>query len=300
MLKISKIQRLSSYRGFTLSELLVGLLMSSALMLAVAESLTSTIHASTDQKLRTVAQLQAQGMIDTIIPELRMLGNGVPFHQANFLIAQAGLADNTVTQPILVAGTTANQVQFRLNQTGETYILMTDYDPVATNTVALTSVDKIYVGDEIYITNATVGLDDGLWGVVSSINTGTNEVTFASGYQYSNAATFPKGSLFEVVPIITYTSGVNYGAVTRDDGNGAVNLLSNGKFTLEFLNSDGDPITLPLVASSADPFPDEAIQNVRAIRVTVEVQSPSPLTGGNYYYATAEQTVGIRNLNFKY
>ena len=286
-------------RAFTLVETMVSLFLGSVVMIAVVQSFAQLSQTSHNQKLRTVAQMQAQFVIDMMVPELRMLGNGLPFHQSNFLIAQETLADNVVTQPILVAGTTANQIQFRLNQTGETYILTQDFHPASETSVTLTGIDKIFIGDEIYITNSTVGADDGFWGVVSGLNSATKAVTFSST-DYSPGATFAKGSLFEVVPIITYTSADNFGGITRDDGNGPVGLVQHAEFSLEFLDSAGDALTLPLEASSADPFPASAIQNVRSIRVTVQVQSSSPLTDGNTYTATAMESVGVRNLNYKY
>lgn len=287
-------------KGFSLLEMLVTILISSILLLSVVQGFSYLSRVAGDQKIRTTGQLQAQSVLDMITPELRMLGNGVPFHQANFLIAQETLTDKTVTEPILASGTTEDQIRFRLNQTGETYILVSDYDPASGATISLTGVNKIYENDEIYITNSTVGLDDGLWGIVDSVNTSANTVTLKAGYEYSTSSTFTKGSLLEVVPIITYTSVPEYGGVERDDGNGAVSLVTNGQFKLDFLNSDGDTIVLPLVASTDDPFPDSAIQNVRSIRVTVKVRSNEIMSTGENHIATAVQTVGIRNLNYKY
>lgn len=295
-----KSQKKNSIQGFTLLEMLVTILISSMLLLSVVQGFSYISRIAGDQKIRTTSQLQAQSVLDMITPELRMLGNGVPFHQANFLIAQENLTDNTVTQPILVDGTTEDQIRFRLNQTGETYIVVNDYDPAASSTITLTGVNKIYENDEVYITNSTVGLDDGLWGRVASVNTSANTVTLDTGYQYSPGSTFPEGSLLEVVPIITYTSTPEYLGVSRDDGNGAISLVTNGQFKLDYLNSEGDVISLPLEASTADPFPDSAIQNVRAIRITVKVRSNEILSTGNNHIATAVQTVGIRNLNYKY
>ncbi len=261
----------------------------------------STLTAiTTDNQLKVVAALQAQSVIEMMTPDIRMLGNGVPFHQANFLIAQATLTDNTVTQPIIVDSTTESQIAFRLNESGETYIVTSDYNPAAGNTVALTSVSKIEVEDPIYITNATVADEDGLWGIVESIDTTAKTVTLKTNKQYSPSATFAKGSLLEVVPTITYTSLGSYSGITRDDGWGAQTLASTGEFTLSYLDANNAPLTLPLLASSADPFPASAIQNVHAVQIDVRVRTPRELSNGQYYIAYATQIVGIRNLNYKY
>lgn len=286
--------------GYTLVELLVSMGITSVVLTGVVNSFAILSKISSDHNLKVVAELEAQSIIDMMTPDIRMIGNGVPFHQANFLIAQENLANNTVTQPILVAGTTATQMQFRLNESGETYIVSSDYDPSASGTVTLTSVNKIAVGDEVYITNSTVGGDDGLWGVVQAINSGAHTVTFAAGYQYSESATFEKGSLLEVVPVVTYSSTANFGGITRNDGYGALTLTSHGDFSVRYVNSAGTELTLPLVASSADPFPANAIQNARFVEVTVRVRSTSPLSTGSYYTATSTQQVGIRNLNYNY
>jgi type II secretory pathway pseudopilin PulG len=292
--------KLDNAAGFTILEMIVVLLLSSLILTAAMASFTSLTRTGNDQEQRVTAQLQAQSVLDMMTPEIRMIGNGVPFHQANFLIGQTTLADNTVTEPILVSGTTSDQIQFRLNETGETYVVTADFDPSVTNTVTLTSVNKLYVGDQVYITNSTVGEDDGFWGTIQSIDEGTNSVTFAAGTQYSTSSVFDMGSLFEVVPVVTYTSTPSYGGITRDNGTGALTLVTTGSFTLTFLNNSGSNITLPLVAAVTDPFPASAIQNVRAVKISVSVRSPQRLSTGNYYVATVEQTVGIRNLNYNY
>lgn len=303
MIKKIEFHRLiSNCRGFTLIENLVVLLISATLLALTVSSFVLTSRTASDYKLRAIAQLQAQTVIDMMVPEIRMIGNGVPFRQSNFLIAHAGLSDATKAEPILTNGTTANSIKFRLNETGETYILTASFDPSSSSTVTLTSVDKLKVGDEIYITNSTVADDDGFWGKISAINTASKIVTFSASPApvYSSGAVFAMGSLLESVPTITYTSTSSFGGITRDNGSGAQTLVPNGQFSLEYLNAAGSLITLPLVASSASPFPDSAIQNVHSIRITAQVRSNSVLSTGGYYTATTVQSVGIRNLSYKY
>lgn len=286
--------------GFTLMETLVSLVISSLILTAIVTMFSQLTALTNDNQLKVIAQLQAQSVLEIMTPDIRMLGNGVPFHQANFLIAQENLSDNTVTQPILVSASDANRISFRLNETGETYILTANLNPALTNTISLTSVDKIEVEDQIYITNATVGEDDGLWGIVQSINPSSKTITLKNGSQYSVSSTFPKGSLLEVVPVITYTSHAPYNGITRNDGWGDQVLASTGEFTLTYMDSAGDPIELPLLASAADPFPASAIQNLHTVQIEARIRTPHKLSTGEYYTARATQIIGIRNLNYKY
>lgn len=288
-------------KGLTLIELMVTVLISAVVLAAVVEAFAFASKVTRDHNIRLAANLEAQGVIDTMLPEIRMLGNGVPFYQEHFQIAQDAMTDNTVTEPILASGTTATQLRVRLNQTGNIFIVTTNYNPAVSSTVTLFSVTGISVGDIAYMSNATVADDDGFYGVVSAVNTATNVVTFASGYQYSNdTATFNAGSIFEIVPTITYTSTASFGGITRNDGSGAVALSASGEFTLEYMNESNAAITLPLVASRADPLPASAIQNVKYIRITVQVRSLKQLSTGAYYTATLLQDVGVRNLKYKY
>lgn len=275
-------------------------MMISALILGASLSgylgLSSLAH---DNEIRVLTQLKAQTILEIITPEVRMLGNGVPFHQANFLIDQATLTDSTVTQPILVSNTNQRSLSFRLNEAGETYILTADLDPALQNTVHLSGTQKINQGDPIYITNSTVGQDDGLYGTVGSLS--DSSITLSIAREFHPGSIFPAGSLLEVVPVITYSSGDELGPILRQRQGSSEELVTQGRLTFTFINSSGATINLPLLATSAEPFPASAIQNVQSVRVAVEVQSDNLLSATSEpYLATVSQIVGIRNLNYKY
>jgi len=285
--------------GFSIIESLF-VMMISALILGASLSgylaLSSLAH---DNEIRVITQLKAQTILELITPEIRMLGNGVPFHQANFLIDQATLSDNSVTQPIIVSDTNDRSISFRLNETGETYILTADLNPDTQNTIHLTSTNKISQGDPVYVTNSTVGLDDGLYGVVASLN--NSSVTLASQRQFHPGSIFPAGSLLEVVPVVTYTSGDEIGPVLRKRQSTSEELVPKGRLSFTYINSSGSTISLPLLATSADPFPASAIQNVQSVKVVVEVLSDNLLSATSEpYLASVSQVVGVRNLNYKY
>ncbi|HMO18998.1 MAG TPA: hypothetical protein PKA63_07795 [Oligoflexia bacterium] len=285
--------------GFSVIESLFVLLISSLIMGATLSGYLSLSTLSHDNEVRVLTQLKAQTIIEMITPEIRMLGNGVPFHQSNFLIDQATLNDKTVTEPILVSDTTEHKFTFRLNESGETYILTQDLNPETQNTIHLTSTEKISQGDTIYITNSTVGLDDGLYGTVASLN--NTSVTLAINREFHPGAIFPSGSLLEVVSVISYHSEEELSPIIRQKESLEDELVPLGRLTFSYINSSGNPITLPLLATSAHPFPNSAIQNVQSVMITVEVESDTLLSGTKKpYLAKVSQVVGIRNLNYKY
>jgi hypothetical protein len=225
----------------------------------------------------------------------------VPFQQSNFLIAQETLSDNTVTQPILVNETDKHVITFRLNETGETYLLAASYNPALHTSVSLTSTAKISTNDHIYISNFTLGMDDGLWAIATNVNHSTKTVVLGGNPQFHPGAEFPAGSMLEVVPIVSYSSEDHFGPVLRDNGSGPQEIVSNGRLTFSFRNASGDEISFPLLATAAHPFPGSALQNIHTVHIRVEVESESLLRGtGQKYVANVSQLVGIRNLNYKY
>ncbi len=289
----------NSVRGATLLELLVAIFISSVTLSSMMLTITQLARYASDQKIRLLTQLQAQSIIDMMTPELRMIGNGVPFHQANFLIGAENLSDPTVTEPIVVASSTATQIRFRINETGDTYILSSAFNPSMGTSIQLVTAAGIKANDRIYITNSVVDLDDGLAGVVSSV--AGNTVTIAGGAIYPDAANFPMGSILEIVPNVTYNSPTDWSGITRDAGDGEVLLAPNSTMSITYLNQAGTAITLPLTATPTDPYPANDIQNVRSLRITVQVRSTKTLLStGALYTATATQSVAVRNFNYFY
>ncbi|MDC0357212.1 prepilin-type N-terminal cleavage/methylation domain-containing protein [Oligoflexia bacterium] len=278
-------------QGFTLSELLVTLLISTIVFAGLISQYSLSVHESYDQGVRISTVLQAQATLQMVGSELRMLGNGVPFDQANFQIGESTLADPTVTEPIQVSSAAANTITFRINETGDVFLLMADFDPSASLVVSLTDVSSLDPNDPIYISNSVVSGEDGLYGVIDTVDTGANTVTLKAGYIASPAATFDMGSILEEVPLVTYASPA--GGVTRDSGFGAVELGSGSTLTLDYQDVNGVSLGIPFTNI-------DVVNSLRAITVTINQQSERKLRSGEYYYSIVSQTFGLRNLNYLY
>ena len=278
-------------QGFTVLELLISTLIAAVLFGALLTQYFSASGVARDHQIRIATQVQAQAIIQNIVSELRMLGNGVPFDQANFQIGEDTLADPSVTEPIDVSTASATNITFRLNETGEVYLLTADFDPAASLVISLTSITGLDVADPVYISNSVVSGDDGLFGTIAAIDSANSTITLNADYIASPSATFAMGSICEEVPLVTYNSAEDGSGITRDSGFGAILLGEQSTMTLEYLDHDGNPLTLPI--SNAD-----VINTLRSIRVTVTLRSSSLLKSGQPYEATVTQTAGIRNLNY--
>lgn len=283
-------KRISS-KGLTLVELLVSISISSIVMLTMMREYANSLRIAKDEEIKSAATVRAQAVLESIGAELRVLGNGVPYDQPNFQIGEDTLANPAVTQPIDVATSTASHLAFRLNETGEVYLLTADYNPASSATFSLTSVEGLAAGDELYLSNSVVGEDDGLYGIIESVSTATKSVTVNAGRIYSPGATFGMGTIAERVPMIIYDSPNDWSGITRDAGLGAVLFANNSRFSVDYLDSSGTAIIPPLTEF-------DLINDIRRIRLTVEVQSSTPLRDGSTYTATVSQTYSLRNLNY--
>lgn len=279
-------------RGFTLLELMVTLVLTSIVFLGAMQMYTTISSVSYDHHLRLGTHVQAQAIMQTIGNEIRILGNGVPFDQPNFQIGEDTLSDPTVTQPIDIATSTTSSISFRLNETGEVALLTADFDPTSSLTISLTDVSGLAVNDPIYLNNSVVSGDDGLYGVVTAVNSVSKTVTIGAGYVTAADADFPMGSILEEVPIVTYTYTPGTG-ITRDSGYGAVLLGNNASMTLEYRDSAGNVLTPPLTNTVV-------VDQLRAIKVTIALTSDAKLKSGENYTATVEGVFGLRNLNYLY
>jgi type II secretory pathway pseudopilin PulG len=280
--------------GFTMIETMVALGMSAVVMYAITSLYLMVSTTTYDQKIQSATNLQVQALMQAIGSALRSLGNGVPFDQPRFDIGEEALVDLTVTDPISLDLTTANQVAFRLNETGDIYVLMSNFDPTLTSTVSLFSVDDLSVGDEIYINDSVVSGEDGLYGKIASINTGFKSVTLTtSTIIYHPPALFEKGAVLEPVPVIKYTSDLATKKVTRNSGGADVVMANNTTVTFSYLDGSGAAIALPLTR-------DSVIYSLRAIKVTIQADGEKKLASGETYTAVAQQTFALRNLNYNF
>ncbi len=274
--------------GFTLVETLVTLAVSSIVLLVATTQYVTTISHANDHQTRLEALVQAQAMAQTMVSELRMAGNGVPFDQANFEIGENTLPDPTVTEPIVTATSSESTIDFRLNESGEVYVLRSIFDPGSSLTMLLNTTAGLNAGDTVYISNSVMSGDDGLKGTIAGVNSGAGSITLTAGYVATAGATFIVGSTLEKVNTIRYAN--SDGNITRDAGSSPVVLGTNSTASFEYLDFNGVPVSPPLT-------PAQLVDVVRSIRVTIVKQSAKKLSNGEFYSAGVSQTVGIRNLN---
>ena len=282
---------LNSESGFTLVELMVSLIVSSVVILGVLGTYTYTVSIAFDKRIRLVAKLQADAVLQTIGSELKSLGNGVPFDQANFQIGENTLSDITVTYPLLIANSDTNTLNFRINESGRTFILTSDFDPSLTSVILLTDVQGLAAGEIIYITNSVVDGDDGFYGTIDSVNTSAKSITINNTYHASPDSSFAIGSLSEGVNVVTYDAPDFATGILRSNGGSSVTMANNATMSFRYLTDTGAELSLPLTELNL-------INDLRAIEVTVNVRSDKPLKNGNIYTATVKQVFGLRNLNY--
>lgn len=292
MMRILCSQNSSSAQcGFTLTEMLVAMGLGALVMLGAIQQFTQSTQLSHDHSVRIATTLEAQAILQSIGSEIRMIGNGVPFEQANFQIGEITLTDPTKTEPLDPLTATATNLTFRINETGDVYLLTANFDPSATTTISLTDVSNLDVNDPIYISNSVVSEEDGLYGVVTAVNSGANTITIDPAYVASPGSTFGMGSILEEVPQVTYASSGN--TITRDSGFGPVVMGQNTTMNLDYLDPNGNTLALPLTNAMV-------VSSLRAIRVTIAHTGNSNLRSGQPYTVTLSQTFGVRNLNYAF
>jgi type II secretory pathway pseudopilin PulG len=283
--------KFNSQKGLTIMELLVATVISLFVLAGIMTQYSGSVASSYDQNIRMTANLQAQAILQTIGSEIRILGNGVPFDQPNFQIGEDTLSDPTVADPIQISTATANSITFRLNETGEVALLSANFNPATSLSISLTSVAGLADGDPVYISNSVVAGEDALYGVIDTVDSTTNTITLEAGYVASPSSTFDMGSILEEVPLITFNSPNDGSGITRDSGFGEVIMGEGSTMTLDYLDVNGNSITLPLTN-------EIVLNNLRAIRVTVSLTASTPLSDGSTYTANAVQVFGLRNLTY--
>ncbi len=277
-------------KGFTITELLVSMTLSSTILLGALFQYVQTAKESRDSQVRIATFLQAQAVVQNLGFELRVLGNGLPFDQANFQIGENTISDPSVTFPFNINTSSSSRVDFRLNETGDVFLLTQDFNPTSQNTIHLTDISSLDLNDPIFISNSVVGGDDGFYGKISGIDTTLNSVTITDKV-FSPASIFKTGSLLEEVPMVSYESDSSFSQITRNSGFGPVVIAENATLELEYLDFSGNPVTLPLTG-------EKIINQLRSIQLTVEVSSDQPLSDGDIHTARVIQRFGLRNLNY--
>jgi hypothetical protein len=155
-------------------------------------------------------------------------------------------------------------------------------------------VTSFRVGDSIYLNDSVVSGEDGLYGVIESIDTGANSITLkSSSIVYKPEVIFAIGTVIEPVPEVTYTSDLTTETVYRNSGSDDVVMAENTTVTFSYLDQNGAELTLPLTRVAV-------IDSLRSIRVTIQAEGEKKLSSGEDYTAVAQQTFALRNLNFNF
>lgn len=277
--------------GVSIVETLVTLAISGIVMTGLLTMYTQAAITGRDHSIRIATFLEAQAALQMMGSELRMMGNGVPFDQANFQIGEDTLSDPSVTEPIVVATATNTNISFRINESGGVFLLTEDFNPIFSTTIKLTELGSLGAGDPIYLSNSVVSGDDGLYAVIATVDSGTSSITIDPGYVGSPNSVFPMGSILEEVPVVTYSISADGNDVTRDSGSGPVVISGNSTLSLDYLDHNGAELTLPITNAMV-------VDELRSIRLTIQHRSKKKLSDGNYYTTTASQVFGIRNLNY--
>lgn len=287
------IQNIEDYSeaGFTIIELVVSLVLSSVILSAGLFQYLNAAKQAHDNQIRAATFLQAQAVIQNMGFEIRTLGNGVPFDQAYFQIGDGILSDPTVTEPVLISGTSADKISFRLNETGDVFLLTQDFNPSSSTTIHLTSVDNLQSGDPIYISNSVVGGDEGLYGEIHSVNSGNKTINLTNFSVTSPGSLFDKGSILEEVPLVVYENNTTLNSITRNSGYGEVVVAENATLGFRYLDYNGAEISYPLTNW-------KVVDKLRSIELAVEIESDKKLSTGVTYKANVKQVFGLRNLNY--
>lgn len=270
--------------GETLVSLIVSIGLASVVFVSILGSFLNSTQQSLDHQTRLRAIEEANAVLDLMAYDLRMLGSGMPLGQGGFKIDDAVLQPESL--PVLTDAT-ATHIAFRINETGANTLLTADFNPATASVLTLFSGTDFKTGTRIYMNNATTGGTDGFTATVTSV--GGNMIDVANK-KYTTAATFRAGSLVDRVSLVTYDSPANNSGITRDAGNGPVQLAPKSSFTLTYLDFSGNVLAAPLVASVI-------AANLGGVRLVVSVQGDHPLKNNVIYTARAQQTMGFRNLN---
>ncbi len=286
--------------GFTTLEFLVA----SALSLFVFAGLMTQFSTSskflTDLRNIGGSESTARSLLSILGNEIRQIGNGVPFEQPEFRISDplhdetgAEILAPTVAYPIDIATSTASSITYRINEIGSVKFLAANFDPTSSLTISLVDVESLVVGDPIYISNGSLGEEDGFSGTISSIDTVAKTITLNSAYFRSENATFSVGSTLEAVATVTLSE--TSGQIIRNSGFGDIVFADNANLNIDYLDKAGNSLTLPLSLTDLE-------SNLGSLKLTVTISTSNVTrelgTPGSSYSTSVEQIYGLRSFNF--
>lgn len=271
--------------GFSLVELLVGLLVSSILLLSASTQFVSTSRVESDQLVKLQTQEDARVLLDAIAFDLRMIGAGMPLQQEDFAMDDVSLGDKPL--PVML-NATSRWIQYRANDRGISTFLTQDFSPSwANRTFTVVDASLFKMGGAVYIVDNTTGGEQALTATIASI--AGNEITINADYLPTFAMTMPSGSVVNAVTLSVLISHDTSKEIYKVDTMGGAKLATGATFTLDYLDKNGVSLALPLT--------EQVVRDdLTAINLTVSLESGTPLRGGGNYVATANQKIALRNL----
>lgn len=279
-----KILKADKERGSFLLEMLCAIGLAAMIFTFASDMTMNNVQKSFDTQVVLETEKNARAILDLMIFDLRMLGSGIPFDQSDFTMSDSGVG--AAALPVYTDSTTSF-VHFRINELGNDTFLLNSFMPDSQNSLTVESDSDLVANDVIYISDETAGGSDGLQATVASANSGTVTLT---NMLYSTGATFPAGSIANRVVELSYNSPNDSSGITRNNGYGDVVLMPNSTFSINYIDSDGNQLALPLTTSTIS-------SELNAIEVTVNVISNGRLRDGTSYTASVSGQVGIRSLN---
>jgi type II secretory pathway pseudopilin PulG len=271
-----------SQRGETLVGVLVALLIAGIVLSAALTNFSDAWRRAADTKMMSHAEVEARMVLDLINYDLRMIGSGLPLGQTGFSIDDVSLGDSPL--PVLVSSTDS-AITFRLNESGVSALLASDFTPASSLVVSVSSSTGFASGDTVYISNMSVLGTAGFKGTVDSVS--GNSLTLNGSYTSTPSTTFGAGSIIEKVSAVILAATA--AGITRDSGGGAITLSPRASFAASYLDSTGTPLALPLTRAAIK-------DSLSSISITITVTSPHALADGERYEARAIQQVALRNL----
>ncbi len=276
-----KLQRMCDERGESLIGMLVAMLISAIVLSASTSFFINCLHHSTDVRSFTRGQVAASSLLDLISFELRMLGSGMPLTQSSFSYEDPAVG--ALALPVSLSAS-ASEITFRLNETGASAILTSDFVPSSgSHTLSVDSIAGFKPGDSVYLSSFSAGGTHGLHGTVGSASANAIQL---STFTTTQGARFPASSLLQPVSEITYTNSSN--GVARTTLHGVTTQSDHTTLELTYLDRAGQTLPLPLSAATIR-------DSLAGINVLVRVESPSRF-GGTVSTTEAQQTIALRNL----
>jgi hypothetical protein len=154
---------LSEDGGFSIVETLLSLLISMTLFAGMTQQYFSISRLNRDLRVKQTADRYARTIVNILGFDLRIVGNGIPFDQPDFQISEDALNltsplsnPEKKIQPIVLDSVSSTEITLRLSESGEMYVLNSDFTPSVSLSFVLTDVTGLAANNKIYISNGSV------------------------------------------------------------------------------------------------------------------------------------------------